>query len=373
MKIIKEQIENEPLKNMDAVIDNKEGIEVHGEMPVDMTGAVVSSRKLKKRTKELLDATDHQVQDKPFLGAKNQPTPDTPVEPKVALEEALFGGDVYDSFEDFKSDIYNALANVVRSYREEEPTVEDVDMAVEWFETHFFDEDGETIIDDIIDESLNEGANKTKEHGTPEQRLADLKAAGLTDRSKEWKELEDDSARSDVLDAWDLIYRELAPNPIDDLSFSMFPSIKRKERYNEEEIAPDYDDNLVIRVKKEDELDFAKKIADGYGLRISEPTYSNVFDDYKVVIFTEDIVDKPALELKRIRKAKREKNEELDDKLQQDNINDQPTTTEPETKPDKVEVEVDTKEKVAKDYNLKDEDIEKIVSRIEEIRNNENK
>lgn len=84
---------------------------------------------------------------------------------KMHLSESLFE-DMFDSLDgeeleeslgkdDLKSDIYNALADVVFKYRNNNNiTQEDIEQAIEWFEIHFFEDED---LDENLD--LNEGAD----------------------------------------------------------------------------------------------------------------------------------------------------------------------------------------------------------------------
>lgn len=60
------------------------------------------------------------------------------------------------NYEDFKSDVYNALSNIAFKYREHGELDENkFDLAFEWFQTHFWEDE------DLFYESLNESLGAT--------------------------------------------------------------------------------------------------------------------------------------------------------------------------------------------------------------------
>lgn len=55
-------------------------------------------------------------------------------------------------YDRFKSDIYNSLADVMFSYSNANPSISDVERAIEWFLTHFFEvEDYNENLDNQIE------------------------------------------------------------------------------------------------------------------------------------------------------------------------------------------------------------------------------
>lgn len=74
------------------------------------------------------------------------------------LSESLFDEDLdFDDYSDFNSDIYNAIAEVMFNFKEKGATRKDVEHALEWFDTHFWDADWEEY-----NESLNEAFGDKK-------------------------------------------------------------------------------------------------------------------------------------------------------------------------------------------------------------------
>lgn len=52
------------------------------------------------------------------------------------LEESLD----FDTYSDFNREIYNALADVIYDYQDKNITSDDINKAIDWFQTHFFDD-----------------------------------------------------------------------------------------------------------------------------------------------------------------------------------------------------------------------------------------
>lgn len=68
----------------------------------------------------------------------------SPALKKMKLSEKLFDEDLdYDIYSDFNADIYNALADTIFSYQDKGVTRNDIERAIEWFETHFFEDEFE--------------------------------------------------------------------------------------------------------------------------------------------------------------------------------------------------------------------------------------
>lgn len=91
MKVIKEDI-----VNLEKCIENDK-VNIVGSMPITMADAFYDSQKKQKQIDDAMKETIEENKDEKVIGAKKQPVPKKPEEPKATLEESLF--------EDYDSDI----------------------------------------------------------------------------------------------------------------------------------------------------------------------------------------------------------------------------------------------------------------------------
>ena len=78
-------------------------------------------------------------------------------EPSSILNEELNQFD----YDDFLSDVYNAIADVCFKYNQYDLTREDIEQALEWFELHFFDQfSDEDYFEEGLDEALPRDLSK---------------------------------------------------------------------------------------------------------------------------------------------------------------------------------------------------------------------
>lgn len=72
------------------------------------------------------------------------------------FDESLNEDLSFEDYSDFNSAIYNAIADVMFDFRDKGTTKDDLDKAIEWFNTHFWDDEYDEYYEDEVDESLNE-------------------------------------------------------------------------------------------------------------------------------------------------------------------------------------------------------------------------
>ena len=79
------------------------------------------------------------------------------------LSEELFEDLSFDAYDDFNHEIYNAIADVCYKFSDRGLSKKDIEAALEWFETHFEDDDFEFETkeeEEIVEESLDSDAQQ---------------------------------------------------------------------------------------------------------------------------------------------------------------------------------------------------------------------
>lgn len=84
MKVIKEDI-----ANLEKCIENDK-VNIVGSMPITMADAFYDNQKKQKQIDDAMKETVKENKDEKVIGAKKQPVPKKPEEPKATLEESLF-------------------------------------------------------------------------------------------------------------------------------------------------------------------------------------------------------------------------------------------------------------------------------------------
>lgn len=109
-----------------------------------------------------------------------------------------------------------------------------------------------------VEESLNEA-----KQGPKAAALVDSQGNVYTDEDRATDDM-DDSTKN----LWTVVYNEISPEHRNWMKKSKFKDVPFSKRYALEQVVPTYDDNLEITVDSEDELDFAKEVAEEYGLEL---------------------------------------------------------------------------------------------------------
>ena len=73
------------------------------------------------------------------------------------FEESLKEDLSFNDYSDFNSAVYNAVSDVCFKFSEKGLSKKDIEAAIEWFQTHFFENEDLNFIEDDLDESLLEG------------------------------------------------------------------------------------------------------------------------------------------------------------------------------------------------------------------------
>jgi len=79
------------------------------------------------------------------------------------LSEELFEDLSFDAYDDFNHEVYNAIADVCYKFSDKGLSKKDIEAALEWFETHFEDDDFEFETkeeEEIVEESLDSDAQR---------------------------------------------------------------------------------------------------------------------------------------------------------------------------------------------------------------------
>lgn len=110
------------------------------------------------------------------------------------LSESLFDEDLdFDDYSDFNSKVYNALAEVMFEHQDKSVTKNDMDKALEWFDTHFWEADGDEFVStdsssnkDIYDKLADIGREESSENFNLGE---EVKLTEATDSPKNKKEI----------------------------------------------------------------------------------------------------------------------------------------------------------------------------------------
>ena len=214
MKCIKEDI-----ANIERAIENDK-LNTVGAMPIVMADAVYQSEKVQEEIDKEMEKHNKEVKLNKVIGAENQPVPDLPEKPKVALDESLF--------ED-----YEELLNI------------------------------STLKEDLQDERIK-NAKKYLESA--------LKALNsyLDRTTNESKECLSEGRKKEERDLFTQIMDDLSATNYNMKDKTKFPDMKLKDKYDNKSLGVAYrKDGFVdidIREDSKEKLDFAKQVADAYGV-----------------------------------------------------------------------------------------------------------
>lgn len=268
MKVIHEDIDN-----LERYIGNKR-VDIHAELPLIMADAYSDSKNRQEAIDKLLKGDkkepDIETTNNKVLGAKKQPVPKMPEMAKVNLEESLF--EDYDDYGDFFApDIRDAMSNLKGAFAQVAYIVSSADFDFDdaFADGYPFDKSFDELslevaswVDDfnnsfIKDESLTEARGKK---AAP---FVDSHGNSYSDEDRSTADIDDSSKNM-----WTKVYNEITPEHYNWIKRSKFKNVPATDRYDMYQVDVTYDDNLDIIVNSEDELDFAKKVADAYGLEL---------------------------------------------------------------------------------------------------------
>ena len=285
MKIVKENIDNFKDIKVTPVVD----------------AVTADAIEQDKKTRKVFDEYT-KVNKREFLGANKQPVPKKPVEPKVSLDEALFesyhsepryytnkflemlddglidANEMCEAFAKWLSDddmhrfmkLYE-LNDDDEDYHSEsryytikfleliDEGLLDAEAMCEAFAKWLSEDDMERFMDvyelndDEIEESLTEGRKaKPMIHEPSGETFTDEDRSGGLD-----KEINHD--------LWSTVYDELAPGHPNVWGNTKFKDYVFSDRYTQDQVFPE-DDAISVYVENEDQLEFAKKVADEFDL-----------------------------------------------------------------------------------------------------------
>ena len=271
MKII-----NEDIANLERCIEN-DRVDAVGSMPITMADAFYQSQKneedLEKQEKDTVKVPEPEK----VIGAEKQPVPRMPEEPKLTLEESLF--EDY-SLENFIDKLSNSMLDLQENFYDVSIMVSSTDFDPDWDDEfskgYPFDKSFDELAFEVADwvDRFTYFLSKQKVNESLEEAKRGPKASALVD-SQGNVYTDDDRSTPDIDDStnnlWTVVYNEIAPEHINWMTRTRFKDIPPKSRYDENKVNVNYDDNLEIVVSSEDELDFAKRVADEYGLELMPP------------------------------------------------------------------------------------------------------
>lgn len=332
MKIIKEDIEN-----LERYIGNAK-VGVHTDLPIVMADAYEDSKKRQEEIdKELEEKDKDSVELNKVIGAEEQPVPDLPEEPKVTLEEALFEDYESSLDEPIKlqneriknAKIYIERAlSIINTYisrideslnesKAEDPFYVMLKIASDRFDvlldnmekmenlSNYVEEqefltlkDANQILhqirgrylfdDEEVAESLTEDTEEDRYYAAldipkgperkkvaAERRQEFLKKYDLEDRAQEWKDAKGKGDPEEEEDLFTRINDELFPYDMEEVKlWTKFKDVPASKRYHDGDIGTDYDGNILVWADEDEDFEFAKRVANAYGVDITEPKQS---------------------------------------------------------------------------------------------------
>lgn len=328
MKVIKEDI-----ANLERCIENDK-VNIVGSMPITMADAFYDSQKKQKQIDDAMEETIEENKDEKVIGAEKQPVPKKPEEPKATLEESLF--EDYDSnirhYSDMLFDMidegavdaaeiakdliywcseddikhYMRVNNLTSELMDDEEYEENLNESSDLQHERIknvksYLEKALSAINtylDRIDESLTEDTEEDRYYAAldipkgperkkvaAERRKEFLQKHGLEDRAQEWKDAKGKDDPEEEDDIFTRINDELFPYDMEEIKlWTKFPEISASKRYHQGDIGTDYDGNILVWADNDEDFDFAKKVADVYGVSITEPKQSGKHKIVKIII-----------------------------------------------------------------------------------------
>jgi hypothetical protein len=272
---------NEELMNTNLDIPDGE-IKIEGRANPVYADAINVHNKKKKEVEKTLKDKKPELK-KPFLGTKGNTTimPKTPEMKKLKLSEEMFKGirehmaDAPEAYEGIFRVIDNMehIINYISDLTEEELNYEDMKQSY-----------------DILEEAMDEfkgylGELKPTVRESKKRRPVKESTAVLDRPRDKAIALQDKRNNKDI---WSDIYNELCGD-IKDLE-APHRKLKRPptQRYDSYTVAPSHrDDSIRVNANEESELDFAKEVADTYGVeyRIIEHTSRFAPHKYEMRIY----------------------------------------------------------------------------------------
>ena len=330
MKIIKEGI-----ANLERCIENDK-VNTVGSMPIVMADAFYQSQKNDKELEDAMKEAEDIPEPEKVVGAEEQPVPKMPEEPKATLEENLFedyDSDVrhysdmlFDMIEEGSVDaaeiakdlIYWCSEDSIKEYMrvnqltsefiddeeddyeeslKESKSLQDVRVenakkylqkAIDVLDTYIERKD-ESLTEDTVEDkyyaALDIPKGPERKKVAAERRQEFLKKHGLTDRKQEWKDAKGQDDPEEEEELFTRINDELFPYDMEAVKlFTKFPDVPASKRYHDGDIGTDYDGNILVWADTDEEFDFAKKVADAYGVSITEPKQSGKHKVVKIAV-----------------------------------------------------------------------------------------
>ena len=157
-------------------------------------------------------------------------------------------------------------------------------------------EDKEDDDEEIEEELLKERTEKDKYYDAmdfpkgperkrvaAERRKEFLATHDLRDRSKEWKAAKGKDDPEEEKDLFTRVQDELFPYNMNVVKlFTKLPDVPARKRYKDGDVGVDYDGNILVYSEDENGFNFARQVAEVYGLETRGPIKSG--DNYKFTI-----------------------------------------------------------------------------------------
>jgi DNA-dependent RNA polymerase auxiliary subunit epsilon len=269
---------NEDLMNTNLDLPDGE-IKIDGVVNPVYADAINVHKKKKKETEKVLKDKKPELK-KPFLGVKGETTimPRTPAMKKLKLSEGVFKNmrEHYDDAKDAYSNIFRILDNMeyiinyINELPDEELTYEDMSQSYI-----------------VLEEALDEFKEYLEEIGMAEKRSM-KEAVAVDDQPatrSDWGLMD----KRNNKDLWSDIYNELVD--IKDLE-TPHRRLKRspKQRYSsgfegDVRVGASRDGGIVVKANDASQLDFAKEVAETYGVDWRVVEHTSIYADPKFELF----------------------------------------------------------------------------------------
>lgn len=121
-----------------------------------------------------------------------------------------------------------------------------------------------------------------------ERRQEFLKKYDLEDRAQEWKDAKGKGDPEEEEDLFTRINDELFPYDMEEVKlWTKFKDVPASKRYHDGDIGTDYDGNILVWADEDEDFEFAKKVANAYGVDITEPKQSGKHKIVKIIVSEE--------------------------------------------------------------------------------------
>ena len=261
---------NEELMNTNLDLPDGE-IKIDGAVDPVYADAINVHEKKKEAIKKILKDKQPELK-KAFLGTKGETTimPKTNGMKKLKLAESAFKGirehmnDAHEAYANIFRVIDNMehIINYISELTDEELTYEDMQQSYNVLE------EAMSEFNDYLLELRKVEKNKTKTEAV----------ATLDEPKKDWS-LQDKRNNKDL---WSNIYNELCGDIKSIEAPNRKLSAKPSQRYDSYSVAPSHrDDSIRVNAKEESQLDFAKEVADTYGVEYRVIEHTSRYAPYR--------------------------------------------------------------------------------------------